>query len=558
MSLADSETSPVLTLSTTGESRQTSHQSRTWLLGGLVIVFLRALPNLRYPLCVDTATFSEIGQGLLRGQLLYRDLWDIKPPGIFYIYAVIVKVFGPVMWSGGVLDILWLLVISCCIFYFARPYLGAPAAALAMIFNASRHCGEEGYIHAGQAEVFMMLGVFAAWFLLRPGGRWRLPRCLAAGLVMGAMFWLKYNAIMFFPFLLLVPFLDFHPWDQGSSQVRMVIPWKDWLARMLPVAAGFILVICAVLVHFWAAGAWPALKEAQFVVLPRYGAGVFRWNFMFPIWALDQYQHFLGFWTLAVAAISLVIAWRRRELWLLVPILLLAFSGFICTVVQGRLFSYHFETCYPSFSMLWGYLCVRTWQGCLYLRQVFAQHGWKLARTMLWLVFAGLVLSLFPEEAVRVRQQYEFLAYWWRKPELSYQFYYWQHPHEKLADQIRVIQFIEKNSRPNDEVYVFGFSPLINYLTQRRSPTRFISNPPVISVWGLAKWREELVRTLQTKRPRYIVVERNDAMPIISGTTKDSEQCLLAFLPLANLVRRDYQPAVNYLDFEVYELKKRE
>ena len=69
---------------------------------------------------------------------------------------------------GGVVDILWLLVISCCIFYFSRRFLGTPGAALAVIFYACRHC-RQGYLHAAQPEAFLMLCVFAAWFLLREG-----------------------------------------------------------------------------------------------------------------------------------------------------------------------------------------------------------------------------------------------------------------------------------------------------------------------------------------------------------------------------------------------------
>ncbi len=142
-----------------------SNRARAWLYGTLGLVFLRALPNLRYLLGRDQATYCVIGQGLLHGKLLYRDLWDNKPPGIFYLYALIVKIFGPVMWSVGVVDILWLLAISCCIFYFSRRYLGNPGAALAVIFYACRHC-RQGYIHAAQPEAFLMLCVFAAWFLL--------------------------------------------------------------------------------------------------------------------------------------------------------------------------------------------------------------------------------------------------------------------------------------------------------------------------------------------------------------------------------------------------------
>ena len=221
------------------------------------MVFLRALPNLRFPIGRDQATYSVIGQGLLRGQLLYRDLWDDKPPGIFYIYALIVRIFGPVMWSVGVVDILWLLAISLCIFYFARRYMGVPAASLAMVANAVRHC-RQGYIHAAQPETFMMLCIFGAWFLLsgsdplppvepqgpRPEGSgqaptWWMARYAAAGVILGGAFWLKYNAVAFFPFVALAPFLDFRDVDTDARRVRLTLPWKAWIARMIPVAAAF-------------------------------------------------------------------------------------------------------------------------------------------------------------------------------------------------------------------------------------------------------------------------------------------------------------------------------
>ncbi len=538
----------------------------------LGFVFLRALPNLRYPLWHDQGVFCVIGQGILKGQLPYRDLWDIKPPGIYYIYALIVKLFGPVMWCAGAVDIFWLLAISCCIFYFARRFLGTPAAALAMVFNAVRHC-RQGYLHAGQAETFLMLCVFAAWFVLIPGKEgtpappaaarpfWQRAfagylRYWAAGLFLGAAFWLKYNAVAFYPFLALIPFLDFQAWDQGSTRVRMEIPWRDWLARMSIVAAGFLLVVLGVIAYFWAEGAWQAMKEAQLEVLPRYGATAFQWNLAYFIHALQRTQDHLGFWTEFMPAIGLLIAWRRRELRFLAPAFLFAIAGYISTASQGRFHPYAFETCYPFFSMFWGYVCVKTWDGFQYVRWVFAQRGWTVARTMLWLVLFLLGFSLLAEESVRVVQQYQFLADWWRNPELSYRVYYYQIPSGTLSGQLSVINFLKKNSTSEDEVYVWGFAPLINFLAQRQNPSRFVVNHVLISPWGPKSWRQELVRTLETKRPRYIVVERGDVNLGVTGSTMDSEQRLRTYPALANLLRSRYKSALNYSDFEVYELKR--
>jgi hypothetical protein len=539
----------------------------------LGIVLLRALPNLRYPLGRDQATYCVIGQGLLHGGLLYRDFWDNKPPGIFYTYALIVKVFGHVMWSVGVVDIIWLSIISICIYYFAKPYLGAACASLSVIFYAFRHC-RQGYIHAAQPETFLTLCIFAAWFLLSGEsaasafGQWasasekksqtlHFSRCFSAGLLLGAAFWLKYNAVIFFPFLVLVPFLDFREWDRGSSRARLVVSSRSWASTVSLVAAGFLLGILSVLLYFRLAGAWPAMKEVQFEVLPRYAAQGFQHNLSNFVSALSLTRDYLGAWTEFVAALSLLIAWRLRELRSFASIALLALAGYLCTAMQGHIHDSYFETCYPFFAMLWGYLCEKTWQGFQHARQVFARLGWRVARATLWLVLASLVFALIAEESVLVVQQYEFLANWWRNPELSYEFYYFQPEFERFAGQLRVIDFLKATSRPDDEVYIWGTAPLITFLAQRRNPSRFVSNLALISTWGPERWRQELVRTLAAARPRYVIVESKDSLPEVTRTTLDSEQYLNRYPALSNLLKGQYKatPHFHVSDFEIYERK---
>lgn len=540
-----------------------SSRSRAWLYGTLALVFVRALPNVRYLIGRDQATYCVIGQGLLQGKLLYRDLWDNKPPGIFYLYSLIVKIFGPVMWSVGLLDILWLLVFSCCIFYFARRYLGDAGASLAAIFYACRHC-RQGYIHALQPEAFLMLCVFSAWFLLIGSStgsqgqhsRFGVPRYLAVGLLLGTAFWMKYNAVAFFPFVVLLPFVDFSALQHRSSRLRLSISWKQWFVRMLIVAAGFVFTVAAVLIYFRISGAWPAMKEVQFEVLPRYGAMVFHWSFYFVYWALWQTQNHLGVWWEIMPALTLLIALWRRELARVAPLSLMALAGYISTAMQGRFHPYYFETCYPFFAMFWAYVCLKTFDGFVQLNRFFVQLRWTLARGLVWVVFAAMVFSLLPEETVRTLEQYRFAMDWWRDPEASYKVYYWQLPLEKIGDQMRVVDYLKAHSQPRDQVYVWGTAPLINFLPQRDSPSRFVSNLGLMSAWAPESWRRELVHTLASEPPRYIVVERNDAVSTITFTPKDSEQYLQVYPGLADILRRDYQPAANYTDFEVYQMKK--
>jgi len=247
-------------------------RSRGWLALALLFVALRALPNISYPMHRDQATYCVVAQDLLHGAKLYRDVWDNKPPGIFWIYELIVKLFGPVMWSVGVVDVLWLLVISWCVFRFAAHYLGLGSAVGAVLVNAHLHCRAAGYVNAAQTESFLILFIFLAYFLVWRQGRWTLARHFAAGLVFGGAFWLKYNAVAFLPLLLLLPYLDLNGLDSAPLRPRLRVPWRAWLERSITLVAGWSTVSVAVLAYFWQAGLWSVLWESHFAVLPGYGA----------------------------------------------------------------------------------------------------------------------------------------------------------------------------------------------------------------------------------------------------------------------------------------------
>ncbi len=532
-------------------AESSSAASRWWLWSALTLAFLRVLPALRFPIGRDEATYAVIGQGLLRGQLLYRDLWDNKPPGIFYIYAAIVKVFGPVMWSIGLIDVLWLLGISICIFYFAKRYVGAPAAAVAVVANALWHCSW-GYIHAAQPDTFVTLFVFLAYFLMmsKHVGNWRGN--FPVGLLFGVTFWVKYNAAPMFVGLVFLPYLDFSGLDSNPRMVRLTISWRTWFARTLTITAGFVFAIVAVLLYFWAVGAMPALREVQFEVLPRYGSMFVERMRGYPLFAVTLTRLHLGALTEAMFGVALLIAWWRRELRLIAPVVIMAVMGFICTASQVRFSSYAFETSFPFFAMFWGYVIFKGFEGFQFLRHYFRRRGWRLAGVLLWIVVAQVVYFPLPEVAFAVGEDYRSLGEWVHNPRESYANYAFPHPLEKLHDQLKIIDYLEQSSAQKGGVFIWGTAPLINFLTQRPNPSRFVSNFALISPWGPVRWRKELIGELNRKPPSYIVVSRHDEIPVVTLTYDDSERCLAKFPELAGYIKSNYTQAENLYDFEVY------
>lgn len=66
-----------------------------WLLAIAAVTALLRIPYLFEPLWYrDEAIYLTIGQQILRGDLLYVDVFDHKPPGVYYVAAGALAIFG--------------------------------------------------------------------------------------------------------------------------------------------------------------------------------------------------------------------------------------------------------------------------------------------------------------------------------------------------------------------------------------------------------------------------------------------------------------------------------
>ncbi len=525
--------------------------SGPWLAAALAVTLLQAIPNLSYPIGRDQATFCVIGRGLLHGQTLYQGLWDNKPPGIFYIYALIVKVFGPVMWSIGLIDILWLLAISFCLFRFAERTLGGPTAFLAVVTNTAMHI-RAGYWDAGQPEAFAMLFIFASYFLLQDRGRRPKSGEILAGALFAAAFWVKYNAAVFLPFLLLLPYLKLEDLDARPRRFRLVIPGRQWAWTAARFATGFAILSSGSLFYLWLSGSWNAFLEEHFRVLPRYSAMAIERTPHYWAWAASRIHFWLGLWTICAALAALALAWRRHHLARLAPALVGAAAGFAALAAQIRYQPYYFETCYPFFAILWAYLTIEIFGGVRALARNFGDHNWRVARVLVWVAFAGSVALCLPGPAVRTVTNYKALNDWRRNPARFYLNYAWPGAAEHPRDVLRVVDFLQRNASPADGVYVWGNEPLIYYLSGHPPPTRFVWNLPLIAPWRLADWREQFMRQLAGAHPRFIIVAREDEVHDLSYTRQDSEEALRTFPELDDYLRFLYRPCRNFGTLEVH------
>lgn len=526
--------------------------SRRWLLAALLFVLLRAIPNLSYPIGRDQASFLVIGEGLLKGLRLYRDLWDIKPPGIFFLYAMLAKLFSHVDWSVGLIDILWLLLISCCIFCFVERYLGKVAAAIAVVVNAAWHC-ENGYLDAAQPECFLILLVFAGYFLVAGGGRWQPARDLLAGSCLGAAFWLKYNALAFLPLLVVFPYVDWSGLDLRPRRLKLLTPWRAWLARVALLLAGLLIAMAVVVAYLCLTGSWASFRAGHLAIVPQY-ATVPEQTPHFWIVAAARALLGLGWWTVLATGAAILTA-EEGDLSRLLPVLTAAAMGFAVTASQLRFFPYTFETTYPFLAAIWGYLALKIYESVRGLAQQ-PDRRW-MARPLAGVLLAIIIVGPLRSELITITRRYRDLAWWCsdsrdffaRYPELRSSI-------EQLEGQAQVIDYLRRLSSPGDGMFVWGTAPLIYYMTGLHPPTRFVvTNHPLISPWGPLKWRDELVRDLEKSPPAFLVVARGDKVPDISLTDLDSEQYLSLYPSLSGFISGSYNRVAEFPGFVVYRRK---
>lgn len=171
--------------------RKMDHQtSKKWYLVAFLFCFVvLAATTLTKPLAQDEGVFLTIARGMIHGSLPYRDFFDHKPPGIYFVLAA-VGVLGHSVFIPKILTLLINLVTIGCTAFLAKKlrlngYVAAIAFTLGLIFF------EGNYI---LAEPFLALClVIATLFLIKKESG---PNYFLAGIFLGLAIAFKQTAVI--------------------------------------------------------------------------------------------------------------------------------------------------------------------------------------------------------------------------------------------------------------------------------------------------------------------------------------------------------------------------
>src|SRR5829696_527787 len=101
------------------------------LVGAATLALVVRCLSIAEPLGIDQSLWASAVRGMSRGQLLYRDVWEQRPPGIYWIYLAGFQVFG---WTPAAVAWLEILAAACTtvlLVLIGRALAGPATAALA-------------------------------------------------------------------------------------------------------------------------------------------------------------------------------------------------------------------------------------------------------------------------------------------------------------------------------------------------------------------------------------------------------------------------------------------
>jgi hypothetical protein len=152
------------------------------------------------PFYGDQALFTLYGRQLTRGSVLYRDVFDVKQPGIFVFYAFGGSLFTFTEVGIHLFELTYWLVFSVFALVALRPYFttrwGTP---LVPIFTVVVYYLDAGLLDLTQIEIIVAFPILVAWWLIdqaEPGTPSGIRKYAAAGLAAAAVVLLKHLYVL--------------------------------------------------------------------------------------------------------------------------------------------------------------------------------------------------------------------------------------------------------------------------------------------------------------------------------------------------------------------------
>lgn len=462
-------------------------QGRGLILLGLIVVLLFNLAvrwRIRdVPLERDEGEYAYAGQLILQGIPPYQFAYNMKFPGVYFSYAILMAMFGET--ARGIHLGIALVTSATAVFVFLigkkllNPTGGLIAAANFVVLSLSP--AMLGFV--GHATHFVALfATIGAWALLPANGNGKHSRgwALCSGVAFGLAVLMKQHALFFAPLGLLWLVLESrqNATKQDRLEAQKIIAFL--VGCPLP-----ILVVALALTCFGVAG------QAYFWTL-KYASEYVSVNTIQSVWMNFSREFFpifksTGlFWILGM--IGFVIALRKRCGLSLISFVL--FLGGLLAVIPGFYFRNHY------------FLAALPGLALLNAVAMAAAGNWLRQKKR------SILLQALPVSAFLVcifATAWNGRGVWFDgSPDQISRRTYGLNPFIEAAP---VAGYLKAHTSPDEKIAVLGSEPEIYFLARRHSATGYIYMYPLTEPQLLSeKMRNDFIGEIESAASRYVVL----------------------------------------------------
>ena len=485
---------------------------KTWdkllVLLGTLLVLLPVSP-LNMPLVYrDSGVFLYAGWRILNAELPYRDVWDHKPPVIFYIDALGLAISGNSRWGVWLIELATLFAAAWLGLLLFRKLFGLlPSVFSLLLWLLSLVFVLQG----GNLTTEYTLSLqFAAFFLVFHADRSKHPDrdFFLIGLTGAIAFFTKQTAIGIWIAIVVALTLQRLLGGQG----------RRWLREMGYMLLAVLTACLFVILFFGVQGS-----------LPQFWSAAFEYNFVYSARSDSTLTERLdtilkgirpltraGLFQLALAGYVITIilfVLKRNSLqkaWPVLAVGLIALPVELTLItLPGRTFAHYYMTLLPILAL---FTSVTVW-GIESL--VPSTKVATIAKYLLALLVAGYIAWVSLDDYLD--QLYLYRDFTRNEP---------------------AIEYIRANSAPEDEVLLWGSETAVNYFSQRKSPSRFVYQAPLQQEGYVDEGMvHEFLDDILQNKPEFIIdTERNNPLfsfpistPAIEGkiASVEARYCLV-------------------------------
>ncbi len=426
---------------------------------GLILFSVKYIdsPSYQAYLNRDSGVFHYIGWEILKGKIPYHDVWDHKPPLIFYINALGLLLSKKSNWGVWILQYLSLFFSGLISLKLLSNLWGKKIALLATILWIICLRGLlEGGNHASEYGILLQF-LFLYLFVKRDDSPNKTAIGIAMGLLSGFLLILKPNligvtitVILYYGYqMIILP--DF------KSLVRKIIPILVGIAVILFIF-GVYLAVNKALFDFW--DAVIKFNTIYVDVDPR--------NILVSIIGslYSLMPSGFSFFSMTGWAFAIYIITRKKftenlhksQKEILVFLIINFIIEVISSGISGRIYYHYYLSVIPVFANLSAFTFSRVSSLLDQIPQF--SKGFSVFRIIFsCLIFIPFLLNaqyknLYPliqEDKIPTNQQ-----------------------------ELEIVRYIEENSEIDDTVLVLGAETTINFLSKRSSPTKYVYQYPLI------------------------------------------------------------------------------